>query len=104
MRWCSYHWYGWWLCALYLYFGADGSATANGGHLTALYTAFEKNPVSAAVQYSKWFNKMAGGPDADMMGGVYAEDNINGWKLGEYGGFGYTDSDFVASNTYLKLD
>ncbi len=87
-----------------LYVGANGKDTAGGGKLLALYTAYTKSDPSVSFTYNKWFNKMAGGPSADILGGSYSRDNANGWQYLKNGGFGYSDPDFEAQDTMLRLD
>ncbi len=62
-----------------LYIGADGSKTANGGELVALYTAYGTD-ASVDLAAGKW---------ADKMGGTAATLRGAGWTKGENGGVGY---------------
>lgn len=72
-----------------MYVGADGSVTANGGHLTVLLSAYDKDLVSVSFDRGMWFNKM-GDAHATIAGGLYnAESNATGWKKLTTGGIGY---------------
>lgn len=72
-----------------LYIGADGSKTANGGSLVALYTAYGQNDTSVDIEHGIWFDKM-GSNHATVVGGAYdATANTSGWKYRPLGGFGY---------------
>ncbi len=62
-----------------LYVGADGSTTANGGKLVALFTAFGTD-ASADLTAGTW---------SDKMNGNVATLRGDGWTVGAKGGIGY---------------
>lgn len=63
-----------------LYTGADGTKTANGGTLVALYSAFGTDLSTVDLTAGTW---------ADKMGGAAATIRGAGWTAGVNGGFAY---------------
>ena len=68
-----------------LYVGADGSATANGGTLVGLFTAFGEDTASIDLDAGLWKNKLSGA-DATL------RENTIKWQAGENGGILYRSS------------
>ena len=63
-----------------MYVGADGTSTANGGTLTALYTAFGSDLSTVDLSAGTWTDKVSG---------LVATVKGAGWTAGANGGFGY---------------
>lgn len=74
-----------------LYVGADGSKTANGGKLLALYSAYGDDSatvtLSSGTTAGVWKNKMDLTGETDAL--LRDECDTKDWELGEDGGLGY---------------
>ncbi len=74
-----------------LYVGADGSKTANGGKLIALYSAYGTDRATVTLSTGKtsgsWKNKLDATGETDAV--LRDEYDTKDWELGEDGGLGY---------------
>ena len=83
-----------------MYVGASGEATANGGHLSMLLSAFDTSSVVFFDEKTLWYDKM-GNFDATLVGSL--------WVKNDNGGVGYdmtylpsADSSVAATGSYTE--
>ena len=83
-----------------MYVGANGEATANGGHLSILLSAFDTSSVVFFDEKTLWYDKM-GNFDATLVGSL--------WVKNDNGGVGYdmtylpsADSSVAATGSYTE--
>lgn len=90
-----------------LYVGADGSATANGGKLTALWTAFDAGYGYAVAKTGVWYDKM-NGLAATLKGNIWGTTESGvGYNMTAGVNYGDTALGFgmvSASDPYYTVD